>query len=285
METTKKQRLIEAVNFLMSEKIIRTKGDFAEIVGIDSSGNVTQVLSEKYKRELTEEQERKFLSYFPQISAEWYYTGIPPMLKEVAIEEVVTADVSLSPDVVVGSPLVFGDIVLPPPIDGELVAYDEESYQAAIKKYGSCHLVPEYSVEFRGGDRGAVLDSNYLVGHWMIPNAPRGAFIITMVGRSMEPLLQAGSRLLLAPYSFSPEYPNSIKFGEVFGVVVRGEEPDEPHEAYIKIIRKHPEREERKRFWIARSANEELFDDFDIPIHRVTHLYRVITSLNNIWGY
>lgn len=234
--------------------------------------------SRKDGRDLSKKVVDSILNFYTDIDRVWLLTGEGSMLKSSA--PAVAEAVVSSP-----APLVFGDIVLPPPIDGELVAYDEESYQAAIKKYGSCHLVPEYSVEFRGGDRGAVLDSNYLVGHWMIPNAPRGAFIITMVGRSMEPLLQAGSRLLLAPYSFSPEYPNSIKFGEVFGVVVRGEEPDEPHEAYIKIIRKHPEREERKRFWIARSVNEELFDDFDIPIHRVTHLYRVITSLNNIWGY
>lgn len=270
------QRFIDVINFLKSEGLVYNDVDFSQKVG-KARSYVSEV--KNGKRPISDIFVHSITEAFPIIQSDWLLTGEGSMLKSEAKPAVAEAVVS-SP-----APLVFGDIVLPPPIDGELVAYDEESYQAAIKKYGSCHLVPEYSVEFRGGDRGAVLDSNYLVGHWMIPNAPRGAFIITMVGRSMEPLLQAGARLLLAPYSFSPEYPNSIKFGEVFGVVVRGEEPDEPHEAYIKIIRKHPEREERKRFWIARSVNEELFDDFDIPIHRVTHLYRVITSLNNIWGY
>lgn len=183
------------------------------------------------------------------------------------------------------APLVYGDIVLPPPIDGRLVADDAESFGRAMRQYGG-ELVPEYSTEFRGGDRGATLEESSLVGHWVIPNAPRGSFIITMYGRSMEPLLPSGSRLLLAPYhSFDVNYPNSIKFGEVFGIIVRGEDADEPAEAYIKIIRKHQDKELSRLFWIARSVNAELFDDFDIPIRRVAYLYRVLGCINTLWGY
>lgn len=88
MEVSKKQRLIEAVNFLISEGILRNKSHFGELVGIVSSGNLSQVLSDKYDRILTESQESNFLSRFPIISPVWYYTGEGPMLKPTAVQQV-----------------------------------------------------------------------------------------------------------------------------------------------------------------------------------------------------
>lgn len=174
-----------------------------------------------------------------------------------------------------------------PSVDGRLVADDAESYAEAVAKYGG-QLVPEYNAEFRGGDHGATLHSSDLVGHWIIPNAPKGSFIVTMVGRSMEPQIASGSKLLLAPMHFDPRMPLSIPFGQLFGVVVRdGDEvgADNTFSAHIKILRRHREKNLERSVWVASSVNSEQFDDFEIPITRVTHLYKVLTSINALWGY
>lgn len=259
------------ISRLMSYYGIEKFTEFADRVG------VSKQLVANWRKQGTYDV-KKIMYAFPEVSNIWLLTGEGEMLKSEA--KSAEAEVVSTP-----APLVYGDIVLPPPIDGRLVADDAESFGRAMRQYGG-ELVPEYSMEFRGGDRGATLEESSLVGHWVIPNAPRGSFIITMYGRSMEPLLPNGSRLLLAPYhSFDVNYPNSIKFGEVFGIIVRGEDADEPAEAYIKIIRKHQDKELSRLFWIARSVNAELFDDFDIPIRRVAYLYRVLGCINTLWGY
>lgn len=259
------ERLREVQKFLG----FSSQAEFAKIFGMQQ-GSISDVYRAKNGVGVSSAIKRVLEKDY-SINIEWLETGEGEMLK--------------SSEPATPAPLVYGDIVLPPPIDGRLVADDAESFGRAMRQYGG-ELVPEYSTEFRGGDRGATLEESSLVGHWVIPNAPRGSFIITMYGRSMEPLLPSGSRLLLAPYhSFDVNYPNSIKFGEVFGIIVRGEDADEPAEAYIKIIRKHQDKELSRLFWIARSVNAELFDDFDIPIRRVAYLYRVLGCINTLWGY
>lgn len=174
----------------------------------------------------------KISLHYSDLNMEWVRTGEGPMLKsvqaDVSVEEASEAEG-------------FKPI---PQVDGLLVADDEESFAKAVEHYGAT-LVPEYSTEFRGGDRGATLGREDLVGYWVIPNAPRGAFVITVYGKSMESQFESGSRLLLAPQSFDQNYPLSIPFGEVFGVILRDsleDSVDVTFSAHIKILRRHPKK-------------------------------------------
>lgn len=214
-----------------------------------STGYVTSM-----RKGFGSEKLNNVLEAFPDLNREWLLYGEGEMLKNSSV----------------------------PISGGELVASDAESFAQASAKYGST-LVPEYNADFRGGNRGALLDSESIIGYWLIPNAPKGAFIVTMYGTSMMPEIQSGARLLLAPMSFDKQYPNSIPFGRIFGVVVASDDVGSPM-AHIKILRRHYDRALESKFWIARSVNRESFDDFDIPIERVTHLYKVLSSITNTWG-
>ena len=129
-----------------------------------------------------------------------------------------------------------------------------------------------------------MVESGSLLGYWVIPNAPAGSFIVSMTGRSMMPAIPSGSRLLLSPYSFDRNYPTSIPFGNLFGVVTYDEEQDAYNE-HIKILRRHKGGDKDATHWIARSINTEEFDDFDIPMHKVTHLYKVVSCISSLWGH
>ena len=176
--------------------------------------------------------------------------------------------------------LVYGEGSM---LKSESAAHRVESYQEALRKYGDS-LVPEYDIEFRGGPQGLMVESGSLLGYWVIPNAPAGSFIVSMTGRSMMPAIPSGSRLLLSPYSFDRNYPTSIPFGNLFGVVTYDEEQD-AYNAHIKILRRHKGGDKDATHWIARSLNTEEFDDFDIPVHKVTHLYKVVSCISSLWGH
>lgn len=176
--------------------------------------------------------------------------------------------------------LVYGEGSM---LKSESAAHRVESYQEALRKYGDS-LVPEYDIEFRGGPQGLMVESGSLLGYWVIPNVPAGSFIVSMTGRSMMPAIPSGSRLLLSPYSFDRNYPTSIPFGNLFGVVTYDEEQD-AYNAHIKILRRHKGGDKDATHWIARSINTEEFDDFDIPVHKVTHLYKVVSCISSLWGH
>ena len=176
--------------------------------------------------------------------------------------------------------LVYGEGSM---LKSESAAHRVESYQESLRKYGDS-LVPEYDIEFRGGPQGLMVESGSLLGYWVIPNAPAGSFIVSMTGRSMMPAIPSGSRLLLSPYSFDRNYPTSIPFGNLFGVVTYDEEQD-AYNAHIKILRRHKGGDKDATHWIARSINTEEFDDFDIPVHKVTHLYKVVSCISSLWGH
>ena len=176
--------------------------------------------------------------------------------------------------------LVYGEGSM---LKSESAAHRVESYQEALRKYGDS-LVPEYDIEFRGGPQGLMVESGSLLGYWVIPNAPAGSFIVSMTGRSMMPAIPSGSRLLLSPYSFDRNYPTSIPFGNLFGVVTYDDEQD-AYNAHIKILRRYKGGDKDATHWIARSINTEEFDDFDIPVHKVTHLYKVVSCISSLWGH
>ena len=176
--------------------------------------------------------------------------------------------------------LVYGEGSM---LKSESAAHRVESSQEVLRKYGDS-LVPEYDIEFRGGPQGLMVESGRLLDYWVIPNAPAGSFIVSMTGRSMLPAIPSGSRLILSPYSFDRNYPTSIPFGNLFVVVTYDEEQD-AYNAHIKILRRHKGGDKDATHWIARSINTEEFDDFDIPVHKVTHLYKVVSCISSPWGH
>lgn len=169
---------------LMDYSGLKTFSEFAKLLGISDD------LLSKWRKRNTYDID-KIVEAFPDVSVTWLLTREGSMLRPEASEQLQVID----------APTI-------PMVEGQMVAYDDETYQRAKELHGD-DLVPEYSAEFRGGEKGALLDSSYLVAHWVIPNAPRGAFIITMVGESMMPSIPSGAKLLLAPYSFDPAYPVS----------------------------------------------------------------------------
>ena len=241
---------------LMREKGIKKEIDFANELGISK-----QLLSNWKSRNTYDIN--KIEDKFPDVSKTWLLTGEGSMLKSESAAHRVESAVPMT--------------------EGKMVADDEESYQEALRKYGDS-LVPEYDIEFRGGPQGLMVESGSLLGYWVIPNAPAGSFIVSMTGRSMMPAIPSGSRLLLSPYSFDRNYPTSIPFGNLFGVVTYDEEQD-AYNAHIKILRRHKGGDKDATHWIARSINTEEFDDFDIPVHKVTHLYKVVSCISSLWGH
>ena len=255
------QRFNLLIEYLKKERVIYTKSDLAGQLPQTTRSYITEVLNGS--RTFTDKFAKKIEQTFPQITEGWLMTGEGSMLKSESAASRVESAVPMT--------------------EGKMVVDDEESYQEALRKYGDS-LVPEYDIEFRGGPQGLMVESGSLLGYWVIPSAPAGSFIVSMTGRSMMPAIPSGSRLLLSPYSFDRNYPTSIPFGNLFGVVIYDEEQD-AYNAHIKILRRYKGGDKDSTHWIARSINTEEFDDFDIPVHKVTHLYKVVSCISSLWGH
>lgn len=198
---------------------------------------------------------------FSDINAEYLITGEGSMLKSVQ------SDVSVDE---AGEAEGFKPI---PRVDGLLVADDEESYQKALAL--GLTLVPEYNTIYHGGS-GTSDEPEYIVQHWSIPNAPRNAYIVPMIGNSMQPIYPSGCRLLVIPYTVVS--PLSVPFGEVFNISVKDEWGT--IRTHTKVLRRNTDPERERTHWIARSINREEYDDFEIAISEVSSLALVIGSLN-----
>lgn len=159
-------------------------------------------------------------------------------------------------------------------LSGRIVATDVESYDVALR--AGVSLTPEYSSVFFGG-RGTNTEGDYVVAHWHIPNAPKDAVIIPMLGNSMSPRFSSGSRLVVRPIEFFS--PMSISFGDVFAIVVQDEYGYEPA-THIKILRRHTDKAKEHTHWIARSINRDEYDDFEVEINRVSKLYKVVGGVD-----
>ena len=247
------QRLTEFINAVGT-----TKKEF------ERNANLSNGFVDKAGNSIRKDKLDKILFAYPSLNRDWLVYGEGEMLKSESAAHRVESAVPIT--------------------EGKMVADNEESYQEALRKYGDS-LVPEYDIEFRGGGpQGLMVESGSLLGYWGIPNAPAGSFIVSMTGRSMMPAIPSGSRLLLSPYSFDRNYPTSIPFGNLFGVVTYDEEQD-AYNAHIKILRRYKGGDKDSTHWIARSINTEEFDDFDIPVHKVTYLYKVVSCISSLWGH
>lgn len=213
-----------------------------------SSGYVTSMRKGFGERKLN-----NVLIAFPELNRDWLLFGEGEMLKP-SIEDPMQMSSST--------------------ISGRIVATDVESYDVALR--AGVSLTPEYSSVFFGG-RGTNTEGDYVVAHWHIPNAPKDAVIIPMLGNSMSPRFSSGSRLVVRPIEFFS--PMSISFGDVFAIVVQDEYGYEPA-THIKILRRHTDKSKEHTHWIARSINRDEYDDFEVEISRVSKLYKVVGGVD-----
>lgn len=152
------------------------------------------------------------------------------------------------------------------------IEIDDDDRFAEAKKQGLT-IIPEYSEAFRGGPIGHVISSDKMGQLWGIPGI-RADFIAEVEGDSMTPGYPPGTKLAFRELHFDPKAPTlGIPFGEVFGIIT------EPYEGefvtYIKRLRRHKD----KDLWVAHSDNTDKYDDFDIAVSQVRHLFVVVASI------
>lgn len=208
----------------------------------------------------------KILLAYPNVNPIWLQTGEGEMLKPTVIQQVEGSSGMATQ--------IAGDSTVEAVEDApRVVATDEESYQKALAL--GLTLVPEYNTIYHGGS-GTSDEPEYIVQHWSIPNAPRNAYIVPMIGNSMQPIYPSGCRLLAIPYTLTS--PLSVPFGEVFNISVKDEWGT--IRTHTKVLRRNTDPERERTHWVARSINREEYDDFEIAISEVSSLALVIGSLN-----
>ena len=145
-----------------------------------------------------------------------------------------------------------------------------EDYISAKEK--GLKLLPEIDFKLAGGET-QLFGTDSILRYWHLPECNDCDVVVQVVGSSMSPTYPPGCWVALKKYSF-PENPNSIPFGNVFGIVIRDEDTGDTH-AHIKVLRRHKDEKKSKEYWIAHSINTEEFDDFDIKIKDVIGLWVV----------
>lgn len=148
----------------------------------------------------------------------------------------------------------------------------EEEYKSAVEK--GIKLLPEIDFKFAAGQTQLINGTEDITRYWYLPDCRDCEGIAQIVGRSMSPTLPSGSWVALKKYSIPQGNPNTIPFGNIFGVVVEDERTGE-YTGHIKILRRHKDPELAKQYWIAHSINDNEFDDFDITISQVRSLWIV----------
>lgn len=243
------ERFIEAINYLISEKIAYNQSDLARILGIGRSqisaikngyGNVSKQIVSKMEEA------------FPMISSDWILRGDGEMLK---------ADTPLD------KPMEF--------------APDQMDEALRVAEKMGVDLIPLYTEPFRAGNEGHNLIEEWdeVESVWAIPDT-HATRLAPVRGNSMEPTLHDGDVVAIRRMEFRIDEPLSIPFGEVFGIVVRtSDDPDDrSYLDYIKRLYRHPESDKHLTHWIAHSDNDK-YKDFEVRIDRVASLWRVKASV------
>lgn len=135
-------------------------------------------------------------------------------------------------------------------------------------------LLPEVDFKFAAGKKQLVNGTEDITRYWFLPDCQDCEGVAQVIGRSMSPTLPSGSWVALRRCTIPTDNPNTIPFGNIFGVVVEDECTGEYH-GYIKILRRYKDNDMARKCWIAHSINEEEFDDFDIKISQVRGLWIV----------
>ena len=153
---------------------------------------------------------------------------------------------------------------------------DKESYLLAEKL--GMEIVPEYSDTFKGGSAGSFITSDTVNAYWGLPNI-KADIIAEIDGDSMYPKYPPGSKVALREIPFDPSAPTvGIPFGEVFGITI--DNGDDNYLNIIKRLRRHSDPKLSQSYWICQSENTNKYDDFDIEVSKVRHLFVVVASIH-----
>lgn len=153
---------------------------------------------------------------------------------------------------------------------------DKESYLLAEKL--GMDIVPEYSDTFKGGSAGSFITSDTVNAYWGLPNI-KADIIAEIDGDSMYPKYPPGSKVALREIPFDPAAPTvGIPFGEVFGITI--DNGDDNYLNIIKRLRRHSDPKLSQSYWICQSENTSKYDDFDIEVSKVRHLFVVVASIH-----
>lgn len=158
-----------------------------------------------------------------------------------------------------------------PQTSGVAITTKEEYEEAKNKGF---HLLPQVNFKFSAGQTQLISSTDDITRYWYLPDCKDCEGIAQVVGRSMLPTLPSGCWVALKRYTLPRENPNTIPFGNIFGVVVEDECTGEYH-GHIKVLRRYKEQSLASKYWIAHSINTEEFDDFDIEIKQVRSLWIV----------
>jgi len=186
-----------------------------------------------------------FLSKYKDVDANYILTGRGTPLREDALNIPQTSGVAIT---------------------------TKEEYEDAKNK--GFHLLPQVNFKFSAGQTQLISSTDDITRYWYLPDCKDCEGIAQVVGRSMSPTLPSGCWVALKRYTLPRENPNTIPFGNIFGVVVEDECTGEYH-GHIKVLRRYKEQSLASKYWIAHSINTEEFDDFDIEIKQVRSLWIV----------
>lgn len=234
MENTVKQRLID---YLAFKKIGQNR--FEKMAGV-SNGYIHNLKNAPKTPILT-----KILQAAPDLNRVWLLTGEGEML---------TTSPASIPGVMRASELSESPPMEPGP--------------------ARPRMLPEVDFEFAAGPQLRINEREAVTRHWYLPDCTDCEAVVPVVGNSMLPNLPPGCFVALKRYNLTGDNPNTIPFGQIFGIVVEDEHTGEFH-GHIKVLRRHKDPELAKSFWIAHSFNTAEFDDFDIAIQQVRSLWIV----------
>ena len=110
----------------------------------------------------------------------------------------------------------------------------EEEFQDAKNK--GLHLLPQVSFKFAAGQTQLISITEDITRYWYLPDCKDCEGVAQIVGRSMSPTLPSGCWVALKRYTLPHDNPNTIPFGNIFGIVVEDKETGEYH-GHIKILR------------------------------------------------
>lgn len=182
------------------------------------------------------------------ISADWLFSGYGEMIKKSNSDDYIISETK------------------------GLSITTEEEYRDASNK--GLHFLPQVNFKFAAGQTLLVNRTEDITRYWYLPDCKDCEGVTQVVGRSMSPTLPSGCWVALKRYTLPTGNPNTIPFGNIFGVVVEDEKTGE-YNGYIKVLRRYKDISLSHKYWIAHSINDTEFDDFDIEIEQVRSLWIV----------
>jgi len=153
-----------------------------------------------------------------------------------------------------------------------MVCENEIDYIKAKAK--GIKLLPEVDFKFTGGQMELIGGSDTVKRYWHLPDCKDCEAIAQVAGNSMAPEYPSGCWVALKKVGFDVERSTEISFGNVFGIVLEDPITGDYH-GHIKILRRYKDPTMARKYWIARSVDQDNYDDFDIDITKVRGLWIV----------